>query len=147
MTHARKLKNKYFTNTDRTVLHLNYTKMLIIKDSFVPIFMMNVMTEFSLVFFPFCGRNILTSLSFGFICISIVRLSRVGSSYLDMFSKEGWYCIQIYHVWEGYLRKIPVERRQISRAECRAKFSLKTGIFRQYPSQTWSICLFTPNII
>jgi hypothetical protein len=112
LTHARKLKNKYFTNTDRTVLHLNYTKMLIIKDSFVPIFMMNVMTEFSLVFFPFCGRSILTALSFGFICISIVRLSRVGSPYLDIFSKEGWYCIQIYHVWEGYLRKIPVERQK-----------------------------------
>ena len=27
------------------------------------------------------------------------------------------YIIQIYHVWEGYLRKIPVERRNISRAE------------------------------
>jgi hypothetical protein len=25
--------------------------------------------------------------------------------------------IQIYHVWEGYLQKIPVERRKISRAE------------------------------
>ena len=25
--------------------------------------------------------------------------------------------IQIYHAWEGYLRKIPVERRKISRAE------------------------------
>ena len=38
--------------------------------------------------------------------------------------------IQIYHVWEGYLRKIlPVERRKISRAEWRGKFSLKTGIF------------------
>ena len=44
--------------------------------------------------------------------------------------------IQIYHVWEGYLRKIPVERRKISRAERRGKFSLKTGIFRKYPSQT-----------
>jgi hypothetical protein len=44
--------------------------------------------------------------------------------------------IQIYHVWEGYLRKIPVERRTISRAEWRGKFSLKTGIFRKYPSQT-----------
>ena len=44
--------------------------------------------------------------------------------------------IQIYHVWEGYLRKIPVERRKISRAEWRGKFSLKTGIFRKYPSQT-----------
>ena len=133
MTHARKLKNKYFTNTDRTVLHLNYTKMLIIMDSFVPIFMMNVMTEFSLVFFPFCGRNILTSLSFGFICISIVRLSRVGSSYLDMFSKEGWYCIQIYHVWEGYLRKIPVERRQISRAERRRNLVSRLVFFANTP--------------
>jgi hypothetical protein len=46
------------------------------------------------------------------------------------------YFIQIYHVWEGYLRKIPVERRKISRAEWRRKFSLKTGIFRKYPSQT-----------
>jgi hypothetical protein len=27
------------------------------------------------------------------------------------------YFEQIYHVWEGYLRKIPVERRTISRAE------------------------------
>ena len=45
--------------------------------------------------------------------------------------------IQIYHVWEGYLRKkIPVERRKIYRAERRGKFSLKTGIFRKYPSQT-----------
>jgi hypothetical protein len=44
--------------------------------------------------------------------------------------------IQMYHVWEGYLRKIPVERQHISRAEWRRKFSLKTGIFRKYPSQT-----------
>jgi hypothetical protein len=51
------------------------------------------------------------------------------------------------HVWEGYLRKIPVERRKISRAEWRGKFSLKTGIFCKYPSQTWYICLITPNII
>jgi hypothetical protein len=46
------------------------------------------------------------------------------------------YIIQIYHVWEGYLRKIPVERRKISRAEWRVKFSLNTGIFRKYSSQT-----------
>ena len=46
------------------------------------------------------------------------------------------YCIQIYHVWEAYLRKIPVERRKMFRAEWRGKFSLKTGIFRKYPSQT-----------
>ena len=30
-----------------------------------------------------------------------------------------WIYIQIYHVWEGYLRKISVERRNISRAEWR----------------------------
>jgi transposase len=36
---------------------------------------------------------------------------------------------QIYHVWEGYLQKIPVERRKISRADRRGKFSLKTGFF------------------
>ena len=41
------------------------------------------------------------------------------------------YFEQIYHVWKGYLRKIPVERRTISRG----KFSLKNGIFRKYPSQ------------
>jgi hypothetical protein len=43
--------------------------------------------------------------------------------------------IQIYHVWEGYLRKIPVERRQIYQAKWRGKFSLETGIFCKYPSQ------------
>jgi hypothetical protein len=74
---------------------------------------------------------------------------------IEDFNKIGqWFLrnklkcyIQIYHVWEGYLRKIPVERRKISRAEWRGKFSLKTGIFRKYPSQTWYICLITPNII
>ena len=55
--------------------------------------------------------------------------------------------ILIYHVREGYLRKIPVKRRKISQAEWRGIFSLKTGIFRKYPSQTWYICLITPNII
>ena len=67
---------------------------------------------------------------------------------------------QIYHVWEGYLRKIPVlrlnfprysegylrkipvERRTISLAEWRGKFSLKTGTPRKYPSQTWYIWVF-----
>jgi hypothetical protein len=47
-----------------------------------------------------------------------------------------FHSIQIYHVWEGYLRKIPVERRNISRAEWYGNFNLKTGIFRKYPSQT-----------
>jgi hypothetical protein len=55
--------------------------------------------------------------------------------------------IQIYHTWEGYLRKIPVARRKTSRAEWRGKFSLETGIFRNYPFQTCYICLITPNII
>ena len=40
---------------------------------------------------------------------------------------------QMYHVWEGYLRKIPVERRTISLAEWRGKFSLKTGKVLQIP--------------
>ena len=43
--------------------------------------------------------------------------------------KNIWfYFIQIYHAWEGYLRKIPVERRKIFPAEWRGKFSLKTVI-------------------
>jgi hypothetical protein len=63
---------------------------------------------------------------------------------INMFK---WHIKQIYHVWEGYFRKIPVERRKISRAEWRRKFSIKTGIFRKYPSQTWYICLIIPNII
>ena len=58
-----------------------------------------------------------------------------------------YHIIQIYHVWEGYLRKIPVERRKVSRAEWRGKFSLKTGIFRKYPSQTWYICLITVEVV
>ena len=41
----------------------------------------------------------------------------------------------LHQLWEGYLRKIPVERRKISRAERRGKFNLKTGIFRKYPSR------------
>ena len=46
-----------------------------------------------------------------------------------------FYFEQIHHVWDGHLRKIPVERKNISRAERRRKFCLKTGIFRKYPSQ------------
>ena len=59
---------------------------------------------------------------------NIERLHCSSSIYMNI--------IQIYHAWEGYLRKIPVERWKISRAELRGKFSLKTGIFRKYPSQT-----------
>jgi hypothetical protein len=44
--------------------------------------------------------------------------------------------MQIYHAWEGFLGKILVERRKISRAERRGKFILKTGIFRIYPFHT-----------
>ena len=43
--------------------------------------------------------------------------------------------IQIYHVWEGYLRKIPVERRKISQTEWRGKCSLKTGILKNFVSR------------
>ena len=43
------------------------------------------------------------------------------------------YFIPIYHGWEGYLRKIPVEKQTISGAEWRGKFSLKTGIFENTP--------------
>ena len=83
-------------------------------------------------FFAFC------SLCCQFLCFVHFWLSlRYSLTFIE----------QIYHVWEGYFRKIPVERRTISRAERRGKFSLKTGIFRKYPSQTWYICLITPNII
>jgi hypothetical protein len=43
---------------------------------------------------------------------------------------------QIYHVWEGYLRKIPVLRLNFARHSAREIFRLSTGIFRKYPSQT-----------
>jgi hypothetical protein len=42
----------------------------------------------------------------------------------------------VFYDIKGYWRKIPVERQKISRAEWRGKFSLKTGIFCKYPSQT-----------
>ena len=66
----------------------------------------------------------------------IMRLSLNEINELCIRKVCGGHYIQIYHVWEGYLRKIPVERRNISRAEWRGQFSLKTGIFRKYPSQT-----------
>ena len=48
----------------------------------------------------------------------------------DMFIKYTEKNIQQrYHVWEGYLRKRPIDRRRIFRADRRVKFSLKTGIF------------------
>ena len=40
---------------------------------------------------------------------------------------------QIYHVWEGYLRKIPVEGRKISRADRRGKFESQDWYFSQIP--------------
>jgi hypothetical protein len=55
---------------------------------------------------------------------------------LDPENDKQKVLLPVYHVWEGYLRKIPVERRKISRVEWRGKYSLKTGIFRKYPSQT-----------
>jgi hypothetical protein len=35
------------------------------------------------------------------------------------------HIIHKYHVWEGYLRKIPVERRKISRAEWNKQYTNK----------------------
>ena len=43
------------------------------------------------------------------------------------------YFIQIYHVWEGYLRKIPVERRTISRAERRENLVSRLVFFANTP--------------
>ena len=71
--------------------------------------------------------------------VNILIERQVPVSYL----RFSWYNIwdiadifeQIYHVWEGYLRNIPVERRKISLADRRWKFSLKTGISLKYPSQ------------
>ena len=36
--------------------------------------------------------------------------------YSVLLESASKYCEQIYHDWEGYLRKIPVSRRKISRA-------------------------------
>jgi hypothetical protein len=36
--------------------------------------------------------------------------------YTVLLESASKYCEQIYHDWEGYLRKIPVERQTISRA-------------------------------
>jgi hypothetical protein len=38
-------------------------------------------------------------------------------------------------------------RLNFPRHSAREIFRLSTGIFRKYPSQTWYICLITPNII
>ena len=61
--------------------------------------------------------------------VSFKKMYALSSSLLKeekgayIFLNETSAC-EIYHVWEGYLRKIPVERRTISRAEWRGKFSL-----------------------
>ena len=36
--------------------------------------------------------------------------------YTVLLKSASKYCEQIYHDWEGYLRKIPIERRKIPRA-------------------------------
>jgi hypothetical protein len=105
---------------------------------------------------PERNKIIIMSL-FSFLCsdlqnfIYIYCLSdfdiRLLNSHLTSSNLSFFNSMQIYHVWEGYLRKLPVERRNIFRAEWGGKFSLNTGIFRKYPSQTWYICLITPNII
>jgi hypothetical protein len=73
--------------------------------------------------------------------VNILIERQVPVSYL----RFSWYNIwdiadtfeQIYHVWEGYLRNIPVERRKISLADRRWKFSLKTGISLKYPNMIY----------
>jgi hypothetical protein len=47
----------------------------------------------------------------------------------------------------GVFAKNTSLKMNISRAERRGKFSLKAGISRKYPSQTWYICLIPPSII
>jgi hypothetical protein len=42
---------------------------------------------------------------------------------------------------------LPVLRLNFPRRSAGEIFHLSTGIFRKYPSQTWYICLITPNII
>ena len=50
----------------------------------------------------------------------------------------------MYHVWEGYLWKIPVLRLNFPCHSAREIFRLSTGIFCKYPSQTWYICIIMP---
>ena len=64
----------------------------------------------------------------GYLRLLITSLVSSSISYIISDWSDLIDTLQIYHVWEGYLRKIPVERRNISRAEWRRKFSLKTGI-------------------
>ena len=62
-------------------------------------------------------------------------LKSIASNWAPRWSYLLSAVIQIYHVWEGYLRKIPVLRQNFPRHSAR-EFGLSTGIFRKYPSQT-----------
>jgi hypothetical protein len=44
-----------------------------------------------------------------------------------------WYFEQIYHVWEGYLRKIPVERWKISQADSKGNLVSRLIFFANTP--------------
>jgi uncharacterized membrane protein len=83
----------------------------------------------------------------------VLRICRIGRSILDsniinMKGINGWVIatniscqseqfladyIQIYHAWEGYLRKIPVERRKISWAEWRRNLVSRLVFFASTP--------------
>jgi hypothetical protein len=58
---------------------------------------------------------------------------------------------QIYHVWEGYLRKIPVLRLNFPRHWLGKFFVSRLVFFHKYPSQTWYICIIikrtTDNVL
>ena len=52
------------------------------------------------------------------------------------------YSEQIYHVWEGYLRKIPVERRKISRADIIYLFNYTEYLLEHWLNKYYNIfCL------
>ena len=55
----------------------------------------------------------------GYLRLLITSLVTSSISYIISDWSDLIDTLQIYHVWEGYLRKIPVERRNISRAEWR----------------------------
>jgi hypothetical protein len=56
------------------------------------------------------------------------------------------YIEQIYHVWEGYFRKIPVKRWTISRAKRREKFCFKTRIFHRQIHSEYFFFIFIHKV-
>ena len=55
----------------------------------------------------------------GYLRLLITSLVSSSISYIISDWSDLIDTLQIYHVWQGYLRKISVERRNISRAEWR----------------------------